>query len=425
MLIFELLIIFALVLINAVFAGAEIAVVASRRVRLQQLASDGNRAAEAVLFLRHHPDRFFATVQVGITVVGATAGAFGGARFAEHIEPYLRVVAGRHAEGLSVALVVVLVSYLSVVIGELVPKSLALKYAESYALLIGRPLVLLSNIARPIVWFLTLNSNALLKPFGDRTTFGETKFSAEELQELLGEAGESGTVAAQVGEMAVRTFELEGLRARDVMVPRNSVCAVALDAPWDEVRRTMVENGHSRLPVYRTTIDDIVGYLVVKDTLGLDLDQEQAELKQLIRPAYFVPEGMLAREILREFQRRRVQLAIVIDEHGGMSGIITAEDIVEEIVGELFSEDDAPEAMIEREEAGALVLGRLPVREANRALGLALPESSEWNTVAGLCLYLAGGVPRKGTRLEVEGVATLEIVDASPRHVRQVRVQPV
>ena len=424
MLLFELLVILALVLLNAIFAGAEIAVVACRTLRLQQLASEGHRGAKAVLELRRQPDRFFATVQIGITVVGATAGALGGARLAAHLEPYLEPWVAAHAAPVSVAVVVALVSYLSIVLGELVPKSLALKHAEPFAFLIGRPLLTLSAAARPLVWFLTLCSNALLKPFGDTTTFGEAKISAEELQGLVGEASKTGAVDDHVGEIASRAFELQDLKAREVMVPRNLVDAIPIEASPEQLRTILLEKGHSRMPVYRDHLDDVVGYLVVRDVLSLIWEGELIKLHDVVRPAYFVPESMLARAILREFQRRHVQLAVVVDEHGGLAGIVTAEDIVEELVGELFSEDDPPEPLILREAESAVVRGTLPVREVNRALELELPESEDWNTVGGLCMHLAGGVPRQGARLTA-GEVSLEIVEASARHVRLVRVRPL
>lgn len=426
MLLVELGVIFALILLNAVFAGAEIAIVAVRQVRLQQRAAEGNRRARAALELRTHPERFFATVQVGISVVGATAAAFGGATFAEDLEPVLRRwdVLADHAEGASIAIVIALVSYLSIVVGELAPKSLALKYAESYALLVSRPLLALSWAAKPVIWFLTRSSNVLLSPFGDKTSFSESRLSAEELQELVVEARKQGTVNEQIGEIASRALELEGLTAKDVMIPRERIHALSIDASMDELQRVVLESGHQRVPVYRGRLDNIVGYLMVKDLLAITWERQLIVLQDVVRPAFFVHENMLARRVLSEFQRHHTQLAIVVDEHGGLLGLITLEDILEELVGELFDEDDSPEESIVREGLSAVIRGHVPIREVNRALQVELPDGEGFSTIAGLCLHLAGGVPVHGARFVVEGVAELEVVEASPRAVRLVRVTP-
>ena len=206
----EILIILALLVANAFFAGAEIAIVALRRTRHRQLAEEGHSGARAVLVLREDPERFLATVQVGITVVGVTAAAFGGGSIVERLRPWLARITwiGEHAEGVALVLVISGVSYLSIVVGELVPKSLALRGAERYALLIGKPLLALSWLAKPLVWFLSSSANILLKPFGDRTTFTETRHSAEELQQLVEEAMKAGTIHADAGEIASRALEL-------------------------------------------------------------------------------------------------------------------------------------------------------------------------------------------------------------------------
>jgi putative hemolysin len=216
----EALVILALIVANAFFAGAEIAIVAVRKARIDQLAEEGRAGARAVLSLRSAPERFLATVQVGVTVVGATAAAFGGASIAKKLEPYVAQHdwLSEHAEGVSLALVVAAVSYLTIVIGELVPKSLALRSAERFALLVSRPLVGLSYLARPLVWGLSASANVLLKPFGDKTTFTETRHSAQELQQLVEEAGQAGTVNAEAAEIATRDLEFPELVASEVMV---------------------------------------------------------------------------------------------------------------------------------------------------------------------------------------------------------------
>jgi putative hemolysin len=418
----------ALVLVNGVLAGAEIAIVSVRRTRVRELVEAGGARAQALQRLRAHPEGFLATVQIGITVVGATAGAFGGARFAAELAPALSRVApiAPYAEPAALALVVALVSYASLVIGELVPKSLALRSAEPYALWMARPLSALARLARPLVWFLTASSNVVLRLFGDRTNFLEARVSTEELRQLMTEATEAGTVHPHAGEIASRALDFAALTAADVMVPRNRVVAVRRSASPDELRRVLLEQGHTRMPVYDGEIDDIVGYISIKDVLALAWEHRLIVLEDILRPPYFVPELKRAVDLLQEMRDRRQPFAIVVDEQGGFAGIVTLEDLVEELVGEIFSEH-APRGpdLVRREADGsAVVQGSATIRDLNRALDLGLPEDGEWTTVAGLCLVLVGRIPAVGEKVTTPNGVVLEILDASPRRIRQVRIVP-
>lgn len=386
---------------------------------------DGRRSARAVQRLRDEPERFLATVQVGITVVSATAAAFGGASVAVRIEPALAAIPpiAPWASQLALGLVVALVSFLSIVLGELVPKSIAMRSPEPIALAAGRPLLALSGFARPFVWLLTGASNAILRPFGDRTNFTESRLSPEELEQLVEEAGKSGELDQSTAEIAARALAFRDLHASDVMVPRNRVVALPVDASQDELRRVLLEEGCSRMPVYEETLDGIVGYVMAKDFAVLAWEKELILLPDLLRPVLFVPETAPAVKVLREMQTRRTQLAIVVDEHGGVAGLITLEDLIEELVGEVFSEWDRPEPLVRREPSGAsLVRGDTPIRDVNRELAIDLAEGSDYTTVAGLCIALAGAVPERGARIDAGNGVTLEIEDATPRLVRSVRI---
>jgi putative hemolysin len=422
----EFVVIILLVLVNGVFAGAEIAIVALRKNRIEELAEEGRGSALAVLSLRRNPERFLATVQVGITVVGAAAAAFGGSTIAARIESWLARFAflEGHAEGTSLALVVAGISYLSIVVGELVPKSLALRSAERYALWVGRPLLALSFVARPIVWLLSSSANLLLRPFGDNTTFTETRHSAEELLEIVEEASAAGTIAPEAGEIASRALELPDLTAFDVMVPRQNVVMVSRRTDREELRRVLLEHKFSRLPVYDGTVDNVLGYITVKDVLALAWEHELVVLEDLIRPPYFVPETKRVVELMNEMRAQHLPFAIVVDEHGGMSGIVTMEDVVEELVGEIFSEHERhpTESISKQADGSVLVSGTTPIREVNRALDIELPEEGDFNTIAGLCLSLAGRVPVVGQSFDLPDGISLKIIDASPRRIRTVRV---
>jgi putative hemolysin len=270
-----------------------------------------------------------------------------------------------------------------------------------------------------------VSSNLVLKPFGDRTTFTETRHSAEELQSLMDEATKAGTVHPGAGEIASRALDLPDLTAADVMIPRGDVVTLPRHAPPEEVRRILLEDLHSRLPVFEERVDNVVGYVSVKDLLALAWEQRLIVLEDVMRPPFFVPESIKAMDLLQEMRKRHVPFAIVVDEEGGMSGIITMEDLLEELVGEIFSEHDRAVPEIIRREAGgtAIVAGTAPIRDINRELGLELPEGGNWSTLAGLCLACAGKIPSPGERLSLPGGVVLEVVEATPRRIKAVRVR--
>jgi putative hemolysin len=424
----ELGVILLLVLINGVLAGAEIAVVSVERMRLSQLVESGNRRARAVEELRKNPERFFAAVQIGITIIGATAGAFGGSRFARHLEPLIAGIAPLRTIAPQVSFVVVIgiLSFLSVVLGELVPKSLALRYANNYAVTVGPVILWLSSAARPLMWLFTSSSNAVLSLFGVRTTFAAGRMSSEELQHLVSEATESGSIHPAAGEIASRALGFADLTAAEVMVPRSRIVGIPHSAQPEDIQRIVTEYGYSRLPVYGETIDEIHGYILVKDLLSMAWERQLIVLDDLVRPPYLVIEGTKATALLQEMRRRRVHLAVVTDEHGGTSGIVTMEDLLEELVGEIFSEiaGDIAESIRRLPDGSALVQGDTPIRELNRELGIELPEGEDWSTVAGLCLALAGRIPAQGEVLRSPDGTPLEIETATERRVVRVRIYP-
>lgn len=414
--------------VHGALAGAEIAIVTVRKTRIDELVSEGRGGAKALKRLRDDPENMFATAQTGISSIAAAAGAFGGVSLAKDLEPSLALLPylGGSAPQLAFVLVVGFIAYLSLVVGELVPKSLALRSDERYALLIARPLLAASFVARPIVWFLTVSSNIVLRLFGDRTTFMESRLSPGEIQQLVDEATEAGSVDPAAGEIASRAIDFAGLLASHVMVPRHKVVGIPRSGTPEEIKRIVIEHGKTRLPVYEERIDDVVGYVTVRDLITLFLEQNLLVLEDTIRPAFKVQEDMRAVDLLAEMRKRRVQLAIVVDETGTMSGIITIEDLVEELVGEIASEHEALEpSPIQREASGAfLVRGDVPLRDLNREADLALPEADTWSTVAGLCLELAGRIPKAGESFASPDGTALEIVAASPRQVKRVRVTP-
>lgn len=422
----ELVAILILVVLNGVFSGAEIAILTIRDTRLQQLVDAGSRRARTVHLLRNQPERFLATVQIGITVVGAAAAALGGATTAETLGGALAHlgVPARTAGVLALVLVVATISYLSIVLGELVPKSLALRHAERYALFIGPMLWTIAWLVRPAVRVLTASSNVVLRPFGDSTTFSESRLSPEELQELVEQAGKTGTLDEETSEIASRALDFGLLTAGEIMLPRNRIDAIPRHATFEEVKQVLLEDGHARMPVYDGSLDNIVGYVSAKDVLALAWEGRLVVLEDLIRPPLFLPESTRATQILEEMRKRHTAIAFVVDEHGGLSGLLTLRDLIEEVLGVLSTDEDeeAEEFLRLEGEGRAVARGYAPIRELNRELGTDLPEDEDYSTVAGYCLALAGGIPQRGTKLTAPDGTQLEVLDASPHLVRLVRV---
>ncbi|MDQ3337674.1 MAG: hemolysin family protein [Myxococcota bacterium] len=420
----EILIVFAFLLANGVFAGAEIAVLSVRKTRLREFIRRKDKRAIAVKSLREQPERFLATVQIAITTVGTAAAAFGGARLEHSLRPKFESI-GLGANT-SLATVIVLIVFLELVVGELVPKSLALRYSDRYSFFVARPLLLLAAIMRPLVWLLTVTSNLVLRFFGDKTTFTETRLSRDELQQLVEEAAKTGSIDPRASEIASRALGFGEVTVAEVMVPRTRVVALRRGAPADEIQRVILEEGHSRMPVYDGSIDNIIGYVVARDVLALTWEKGLLVLEDILRPPHKVSEGTRALDLLREMQRRRTQMAVVLDDQGGLSGLVTTEDLIEELVGDIMSEDDVPEVFFTREPAGTiLVQGWASVRKVNRDLYLDLPVGKDRTTIAGLCMSLAQAIPQAGERLTTDNGTVLEVIEASPRRVRRVRIHPV
>lgn len=420
----ELLIVLAFLVANGLFAGAEIAILSMRTTRLREFIRRRDRRALAVKRLRDDPERFLATVQICITTAGTAAAAFGGARLEHSLAESFREVGLGH--GMSLFTVIVMIVFLELVVGELVPKSLALRYSDRYSFFTARPLVVLSQLMRPLVWLLTAVSNLVLRFFGDKTTFSEARLSRDELQQLVEEAAKTGSVDPRASEIASRALGFGEVTVAEVMVPRTRVVALRRGAPPEEVQRVILEEGHSRMPVYDGNIDNIVGYVVARDVLALAWEKGLVVLEDILRPPHKVPESTRALDLLREMQRRRIQMAVVLDDQGGVSGLVTTEDLIEELVGDIMSEDDVPEQFFTREPAGTiLVQGWASVRKVNRDLHLDLPVGKDRTTIAGLCMSLAEAIPQAGERLTTDNGTILEVIEASPRRVRRVRIHPV
>ena len=411
------LIIVGLIVVHGFFAGAEVAVETVPRGRVRELAEGHRVGARSLEKLRREPERVVAVARSATLALAIAAGVVGGGFLARLLEPHI---------GLAPAVVVGIaaITILMLVAGELVPLAVALRRGERWALWSAGILRVVWLIFRPLLVLSRGVSNAILSLFGGSTSFGAERIAPEELQEELEEAAEKGTIDEGASRIAIRAIDFGELTTGEVMVPRNRVEAIPRDIPVHELREVLLEHGHTRMPVYADSIDDIVGYISIKDVLALAWDERLFVMEDLLRPAFFVPETMRAIRLLRLMQRRRVSLAIVVEESGGLAGIATIEDLVEELVGEIYSEEESmtPEAIHVNPDRTALVMGIAQIRDVNRELDLDLPEGDGWSTVAGLCLDLAGRIPLKGERLLAPGGVVLEVIEASAKRVRTVRI---
>ena len=393
-----LALIFGLILVNAFFAAGEIAVVSCRPVRIRQLAEQGNQAAWAVLQLMKDQGRFLATIQVGITLAGFLASASAAVSLSAGLGAALRRLGLGSAVAGSAAVVVVtlLLSYLTLVLGELVPKRIALQSPERVALVVARPVVLVARLTRPFVALLTASTNLVVRLLGGRGEPAEQGISEEELRLYVAE--NQGLQEAEK-RMIAGVFSFGDRTVRQVMVPRMEMACLHQDAPLpaalDEVRR----HGYWRYPVYREDYDDIVGMVTVKDLLRhADRQAEERRVSDVMRPAWFVPESKQALSLLKEMQAADEQLAVVVDEYGGVSGLVTMEDLLEEIIGEIAEEPPQASEQGEVElDAGE------PVDEVAERLRIPIPRSPNYETLAGYILYHLGAIPSEGDELAVGG----------------------
>ena len=345
----ELLIIVLLVFLNAVFVAAEIALVTVRRSRLEQLVEEGNRGAARVRRLVEDPGRFLAVIQLGITFIGFLASAFAGVSLAFTLQEFLKSVgvSADYAGGVSLIVVTLLLSLYTIVFGELVPKTLALAHPDRFAVALGRPVDFLSRLFAPVVRVLTAITAWIAGLFGAQVTT-EAQITADELRLIVERGGEQGILEAEEEQMINAVIELGERRVHEVMVPRIAIVSLSATSTFEDAINTVVEEGHSRIPFYNESIDEVIGILYAKDLLPFlkESDQPRPNLRSLLRTPVFVPESMSIDDLLHELQRRKVHIAIVLDEYGGTAGLVTIEDLLEEIVGEIQDEYDTEEPMI-------------------------------------------------------------------------------
>jgi putative hemolysin len=407
-----------LIALNAFFAASEIAIVSMRKTRLRQLVDEGVSAARTVERLSQESSRFLATIQIGVTVVALIVGATAVVNLAGSLRPWLPdAVAGFIATAI--------VSVVILVFGELVPKNLALRYSEHIALAVADPIDLLAKLAMPVVRALVAITNLITRPFGATPQWGMPFITEEEIKTMVDAGEEEEVLEEEEKEMIYSIFELGDTPVREVMVPRIDVAAVEADASLLEAIEPILREGHSRIPVYEGTIDNVIGWFHAKDALRqLQACDTAVNLRTILRPPYFVPESKKASELLQEMQRDKTHMAIVVDEYGGTAGLVTIEDLLEEIVGEIRDEydttEEAPYQIVSPTEG--VFDARVNVDDVNEVMSLDLPVIEGSDTLGGLVYDRLGRVPAVGDRVTVNRVG-IEVLSVVGRKIKKVRIR--
>ncbi|MCX8070688.1 MAG: hemolysin family protein, partial [Thermodesulfovibrionales bacterium] len=344
----DILLIFIFVVINGFFAASEIAIVTVRQSRIKQLIEEGSQRARILLKLREEPNRFLATIQIGVTMAGAIASAIGGAVAVQTLKPELQkiYIMAPYAEFIAIGLVVFFITYISLIFGELIPKSLAMGYSESIALFTSPIVEKISKIANLPVKLLTQSTNILLKPFGKKAFSDRGFISEEEVKLLLEEGGQQGVFEEQEKELIHSVFEFKDTFVKEVMSPATQMVTIGFNMSAETVKNIILEEKFSRYPVIGKDINDIRGILYAKDFFNLISKSDDVSIHKLIKAPYFVPETMKISNLLKEMQKKRMHMAIVIDEYGAVTGLVTLEDLLEEIVGEIRDEYDTDSPVI-------------------------------------------------------------------------------
>jgi putative hemolysin len=416
----QLLVIVLLTFLEAIFVAAEISLVTMRRTRIDQLTEEGDRAARRVKGLVAQPGQFLAVTQIGLTFIGFLASAYAAVNLTAALETALAgsglSVLSTSAGALALIIVTLLLSLFTIVFGELVPKSLALAHTEQFALRLSGLIVVLLRILRPLVAALTAVTNAVSRMLGAGEE-AQGVMSTQELSLLVERGGEQGILEAEEEQMIQAVIELGDQRIHEVMVPRIAMVSLAAGATLEEAIDILIDEGHSRVPVYEETIDEVVGILYAKDLLPFLKGSvaERPALRSILRTPVFVPESMSVDDLLHEFQRRKVHIAIVLDEYGGTAGLVTIEDLLEEIVGEIQDEYDEEEPLIVRlSEHEARIDGRADVDDLEELFDtdFGLEDADEYDTVGGLIYHRLGTVPKPGDVIPIDGLTlTVETID--------------
>jgi putative hemolysin len=423
----DVAIILALVVLNGIFAMTELAIVSARTARLQAMVNAGSKGANAVLLLREDPGRFLSSVQIGITAISILAGAFSGERLGgpigERLAFIIRDPEVAHSIGFAIA--IILTTYLSLIIGELVPKQIALRNPEPVAALAARPMIILARVTAPLVWTLDASSAAIFRLMGIKRESRE-QVTAEELHLIVAEASRSGVIEESERAIISGVVRLADRPVRNVMTPRTDVDWIDADADPDEVRETLLDTPHTRLPVAEGSVEAIIGIVQARDVMSALLRGQPVDLRALARPVAIVPDQVDAMDALETLRKADVPMVMVHDEYGHFEGIVTPADLLSAIAGEFASDHDLYDEpmLVEREDGSLLISGQMPIDSLADRLDLTLPEDPEYATVAGFALWAFKHLPQVGESFDDQGWR-FEIVDLDGRKIDKLLVERV
>ncbi len=423
---FEIVLIFLLAIANGIFSGSEMAVVSARKVRLEQMMKRGNRKAQQALKLANSPNDFLSAVQIGITLIGILSGTVGGAKLSIRLENFFATVPALapYAELLGVLIVVSGITYLSLVLGELVPKRIALNQPEQIACTVAKPLGVVAIATTPIIKILGFSTEALLKLLGVKA-LDEPAITEEEIKGLIEQGARAGTFAVAEKEMVSRIFKLDDRSINSIMTPGIEVAWLDVDAPWEENQRRIQQQPYSQYPVCRESLGQCLGIIRTKDIWATTWSGGIPDLERLLRRPLYIPERVRALKVLEEFRSSVAHMALITDEYGGVEGVVTLNDLIEAIVGELPSVQDADEpAILQREDGSWLLDGLLSIELLKELLKQErLPNEAEeqYHTLGGFVLTVLEHIPQSGERFEALGYR-FEVVDMDGTRVDKVLV---
>lgn len=420
---FQLLFLAFLTLVNAFFAGAEMAVVSVNKNRIKVLADEGSKRAALLQTLFEDSTKFLSTIQVAITLAGFFSSASAATGISQVLGGWIAQFGIPYSNTIAVVVVTIILSYFTLVFGELVPKRIALQKAEAFSLFVVQPIYIISKILSPFIKLLSLSTNGFLHLIGMKTENLEEAVSEEEIKKMLETGSENGVFNEIEKEMINSIFSFDDKTAKDVMVPRREVFAIDIEEPLEKILDEILETRHSRIPVYEEQIDNIIGILQVKDVMieARKKSFEEVDIRALLKEAFFVPDGKSTDELFREMQKTKNSMAVLIDEYGGVSGILTVEDLVEEVMGEITDEHE--EEVVELQKIGEkeyLLDGSILIEELNEKLNLKL-ETENYDTLSGYLIEELGYIPKDSGQCELDADGVhFKILEVKEKRIRKV-----
>jgi len=416
----EILIIVILIVLNGLFSMAEISIVSAKKSRLEELLRKGNRNAKNVLYLAEHPNKFLSTVQIGITSIGILTGVFGGASISQMIRGFLidMGVSVRYANDLAITLVVVIITFLSIVIGELLPKRIGMTNPESIALLAAKPMILLSKITAPFVWLLGITTDFFIRLFGVKKSEA-SQVTEEEIKALVEEGASYGTIDEIEQDIVENVFFIGDLRIEKLMTVRSDVAWLDVNDPLNDNLKKMVDNEHSIYPLCDKSVDNVLGVVFTKDLFKKIAAQEPIDLKECVRAALFLPANQKAYKVLEKFKETKIHFGFVVNEYGEVEGIVTINDILDELVGDITNEQEP--SIIKREDGSYLMDGKALFSDMIETMEIDdyEPIQLEYNTIAGFMLHHLKVIPKATDKMVWRGF-TFEVMDMDGNRIDKV-----